>query len=166
MSDLTPARIRRAKGDLKISGLAYMAFGIWSILKVSIEMATGVLAPLNDDMFIEYGNTVIFISLIITMFLISGFILVLHFYIGFSALRFSKDPGSSRKFLYWAIIILVFYVIEIPYLIFSLIFLGDPSQDTTIASILLEITTGFILFDLIKSGFLLRKSIKESQKET
>lgn len=47
MSEITVANIRRAKGDLRISGLAYMAFGIWEILKVAIEIGTGIIYPLG-----------------------------------------------------------------------------------------------------------------------
>lgn len=166
MSDITPTRLRRARGDLKISGLAYMAFGIWSILKIAIELATGIVSPISLDMYAEYSSSIIFISLVIAMFIISGVILILHFYIGFSALRFVKNPRSSRKFLYTAIFILIFYLIEIPVLIFSVLFLNDPSQDTTIASVLLEITTAFVLFDLIRSGFMLSKAAKQGPEET
>ena len=99
MNGITVANIRRAKVDLKISGLAYMAFGIWEVLKVAIEIGTGIIDPFGFAGLDQYDVKVIFLTALITLFFLSAIILTLHFYVGFSSMRFSKDPTTSRHFL-------------------------------------------------------------------
>lgn len=166
MSEITVANIRRAKGDLRISGLAYMAFGIWEILKVAIEIGTGIIDPFGYAGLEQYDVKVVFLSALFSLFSISAIILALHFYVGFSSLRYSKDPTTSKRFLNLAMLLVLYYVVEIPYLFYTMFTLDQRVNDTTIASIMFELTSLFILINVISSGRILKKSVEKTSGET
>jgi hypothetical protein len=166
MSELTTARIRRAKGDLRISGLAYMAFGIWEILKVAIEIGTGIIDPFGYAGIDQYDTRIVFLTALFSLASISAIILIIHFYVGFSSLRFSKNPSTSKLFLILSVLLIVYYCIELPAMLYGAFNWDQRVDDTTIASVLFELTSIFILIDVIRSGWVLKKSVEESPKET
>lgn len=166
MNGITVANIRRAKGDLKISGLAYMAFGIWEVLKVAIEIGTGIIDPFGFAGLDQYDVKVIFLTALISLFFLSAIILTLHFYVGFSSMRFSKDPTTSRHFLNVSLLLTLYYCIELPFMLYGSFTLDQSVDDTTIASILFELTSIFILIDIIRSGRILKKSVGKEPGET
>ena len=166
MSEISVAKIRRAKGDLRISGLAYMAFGIWEVLKVAIEIGTGIIDPFGFAGLNQYDADVIFLSALIILVFLSAIILTLHFYVGFSSMRFSKDPTTSRHFLNVSLLLTLYYCIELPFMLYGSFTLDRSVDDTTIASILFELTSIFILTDIIRSGRILKKSVGKETGET
>ena len=143
-----------------------MAFGIWEILKVAIEIGTGIIDPFGYAGLDQYDVKVMFLTALITLVFLSAIILALHFYVGFSSMRFSKDPTTSRHFLNVSLFLTIYYCIELPAMLYGAFTLDQSVDDTTIASVLFEITSIFILIDIIRCGRILKKSTAKGSEET
>ncbi|MCR5201029.1 MAG: hypothetical protein K6C38_07935 [Saccharofermentans sp.] len=81
-------------------------------------------------------------------------------------MRFSKDPTTSRHFLNVSLILTIYYCIELPLMLYSSFTMDQSVDDTTIASILFELTSIFILIDIIRSGRIIKKSVGKETGET
>ena len=130
-----------------------MAIELWDIIKVLIEIiseggAKGIVGDIGVDediMAVLFYIFLIFFFAIITLF---------HTYIGLSATRFGTGKSRKKGFLVWAGIYAILTALQFPLLINDLITeLGsdDPvtTADTVFASILVELTLFFILFEMI-----------------
>ena len=63
-------------------------------------------------------------------------------------------------------LLVLYYVVEIPYLFYTMFTLDQRVNDTTIASIMFELTSLFILINVISSGRILKKSVEKASGET
>ncbi len=149
------AKLRRYEDDLNVSGTGVIIMGAWSVVRVLIELF------LNSKEYLNYGNEdpesamlniVVAIALIV---IISFVIMKVHLYIGLNAMRAAKGMEHKEGYFVAAIIIAVLSVL-------SLYTYKDQLQiieriDTTLASILVDITTIYIFIVVIVSSIRIKR---------
>ncbi len=153
MNDDVMAKIREYKKNLVITGYGFMAIELWDIIKFVIQIireggAKGVFADSDID---EGVLIVLFYFFLIAFFAI---ITLFHTYIGLSAARYGTGKSRKKGFLVWAGIYAILTALQFPMLISDLIAEINTEEevsmaDTMIASMLVELTLFFILFEMI-----------------
>ena len=160
MNELNDIRMRRYRNDLITGGAGYIFFGIWSVLKAAIQ-----LIYFSDDIYAEllaYDDTIPLyaykIALIVILAIASLIILLFHAYIGRSAIKFARESSRKKTFIVIAAILLLTSVYELIYIIWSRF--ADPNalgSDTSLAAILMQAATVYVLFDIMLKSVLLNK---------
>ena len=158
------ALIRKYRANIKISGRYYIFFGIWIILRIFMMLTMNrsfinyVFTP--DDLE-ELGHSGMILTYIILFVAIGVPVLLLHFFVGINAIRFSKGKTRNIIFLIVAAISLFFLIMGIPD------YFRAEVEDTGIASLLIDVTMVFLLLDMIYSSvrvaWLTRKQKKSKE---
>lgn len=155
------AEIRRHQTTLVCSGLAVIAFGLWSIVRAFLVLffnmasvraaaasqmpAEGVELPL--DTIITVTCIVIFVVLFLD--------LVIRSYVGFSAI--AEGNGKKKRIHY--------IVYSILFLVFSLggqlmLFISSAREELTVSvviSLLIEISSNIAFVEIIRSSLAIRR---------
>lgn len=165
MDEEIKAKIRKYRRNIEISGKVIIAFGLWAVLKFVIQFAldreklkTVLYIPDIDNalvMLISWGST-IFVLI---------FVFLLYYYIGRSAVRFAQGTKKGKAFLVIAFILSVLNIISIPNY-FNTGRGTTQNLDTIIASIMVDLTTSFMVFDMIVSAIRLSIVTKNRLKES
>ena len=154
--------LRKYEDDLYVSGTGVMIMGIWSVLKVVMELFFGGDIDFNidsEELFLRIAVWII-IGIFIAIFML--LILQLHFYIGVNASKAARGLKYKKGFFKAAVFMLVLTVMGLGAYPDKL---KDPeSIDTTIASILVDITTIYIFVILLISTVKIKK-LKEQIRE-
>ena len=154
------ALIRRYLNNIRISGVYYILFGVWTALKILIlstmnrKYAAEIFAGIDPDIE-EWIVKLVYAVLFLIMFFI---VMMVHLYVGLNALKFSKGKTKKKGFLIVSVFIIGIHILAI---ISSLDEIKDIS-DTVIASILLDLTAVYLLSDMIYSAVKV-KSIRKGQ---
>ena len=143
------ARLRKYEDDLNVSGTGVVVLGAWSIIRVFIEVFLGAKSSISFDDESPAFRVIAMIVVIAIMALISFIVMKIHLYIGLNAMRAAKGREHKKGYFVAAVIILILSVL-------SLITYGDSFQDlenidTTIASIIVDLTTIYIFVVVIIS---------------
>ncbi len=156
------AEIRRYEDDLNVSGTGVVILGAWNVIRVLFEMTMNAKEFFGLDEIDAFSDKVIQVVLMIGIIAIISFIIMkVHLYIGLNAMRAAKGKPYKKGYLTAAIIITVLSVL-------SLITYKDQIQDldnidTTIASILVDLTTIYIFIVVIVSSFRIKR-LKQQQE--
>ena len=152
------AKLRRYKNDLYVSGLGTILMGAWNIFKSILEI---ILIPEyslitdSDDpttKILMTGFTILIFAVVLAL------IMMIHFYVGFNAIKAAKDMDHKKGYIIMAAVLFVLTLAGFLYY-----YDDDPDDvDTTIASILVDITTLYILGAVMLSSFKIKK-MKELQ---
>lgn len=156
MDDGLVIKERRYKTDLKISGLGYVAFGIWSFIKFLIQVTADysvVFSQVEDADIYSPLFMGIMIAVCVVLFAI---IIPVYIFVGLSAVRYANDKKKLRFFPVIVIVLLIISFAEIPFYIDEIANL-DNLLMTNITSLLLQLTSMFVLFDMLRCVFGLRK---------
>ena len=158
------ARIKKYRANIKISGRYYIFFGIWIVLRIfmmltmKMDFVEQIFTP--EDL-AEVGHIGMIITYIILLILIGVPVLLIHFFVGINAIRFSKGKTRNIFFLIVAAISLSSLILGLP-----AYFTGEV-EDTIVATFLIDVTMIFLLFDMIYSSirvaWLTRKSGKRKE---
>ena len=149
------AKLRRYKNDLYVSGLGTILMGAWNIFKSIMEI---ILIPEyslitdSDDpttKILMTGFTILIFAVVLAL------VMMIHF---FNAIKAAKDMDHKKGYIIMAAVLFVLTLAS-----FFYYFEDDPDDvDTTIASILVDITTLYILGAVIVKSFKIKK-MKELQ---
>ncbi len=152
MNSESQIQLRRYTNNLRLDGWGYIFVGIWNVLKLVIVFS---MNSHEFDRFVDALDLVnadekmVIPVLSATLALISLVILVVHVTVGGAAIRYSKGERKRKGFMYMGIVILLITILGIP---------SDVMPDGTfkitstgIASVLVDLTACFILFDMILS---------------
>ena len=154
--------LRKYQDDLNVSGTGVIIMGAWSIVRAVIEMFIG-----TNKMDLDADDpTDMLISLIVTFLVVSilfSIIMMLHLYIGVNAIRASKGMDHKKGYLKATVFFLILSVA-------SLVLYRDDLQDiknidTTIAAILVDLTTIYIFIIVIVSSLKIRKIKEKTDRE-
>jgi hypothetical protein len=152
MNEDVMAKIREYRKNLVITGFGFMAIELWDIIKIVIQIISeGGPKGIFGDTDIDEGLMVFFFY----FFLIAFFavITLFHTYIGLSAARYGTGKSRKKGFLVWAGMYAILTALQFPLLISDLITELNSEEarmaDTMIASMLVELTLFFILFEMI-----------------
>ncbi len=150
------AELRRYEDDLNVSGTGVVILGAWSVIRVLFEMTMNAKEFFGLEEINALSDKVITVVAIIVVVAIISFIIIkVHLYIGLNAMRAAKGKPYKKGYVTAAIIVTVLSVL-------SLITYKDEVQnldniDTTIASILVDLTTIYIFTVVIGSSFRIKK---------
>ena len=158
------AKLRRYEDDLNVCGFGIILLGAWSALKLNIQILSHAKEILKLEQFVEYDGTILFLSFAIAMVLIVILSLLVwwpHFYIGRNAMKAAKGQPYKMGYVAWAVILLVLSVLGI-------LSYKDSIQDllnidTTIASLLVDLTTVYILGTIVVATRKIREIKSEKQ---
>jgi len=142
-------RLRRYKDDLYVSGQGILVMGIWSAIKFIMQiflMPNDDLKPDTDDPMLRVVYMAVVIILVAIIMLL---ILRLHFYIGLNAIRAAKGKRYKKGYYFAAIILLAITVLSMTG--YKDMFKKPENIDTTIASMLVDLTTIYIFVIVIIS---------------
>ncbi len=156
-------RLRKYQDDLNVSGTGVVLMGAWSIIRIFIElfMGTDNRIDFDADDPIEMLGRIIVTFIIVS--LLSFIILKVHLYIGLNAIRASKGMPFKKGYLKMTVF---FLLLSIAGLVTYWDELKDLNNiDTTIASMLVDLTTSYMFIMVINSTIKIRK-LEQETKET
>ncbi len=156
-------KIRKYRSSLSICGISVIALGLWAVIKTVFNM---VMNPLNIDSIPELKP---FAGLLnVFMFSVSAVILTielgLRVFVGLSAIFESR--GKTRKPVYIALAVIIagFIAYNVLPTIISMLRMRK-FLFTTIASLLLDISSFAVLAELISSSIRLKIALRRDKKE-
>ncbi|MCR5487789.1 MAG: hypothetical protein K6F35_09725 [Lachnospiraceae bacterium] len=157
------AKLRRVEDDLNVSGMGAVILGAWGILRAVIEILTetaeffdfGEVSPVEKKIY-----TALMLSFILGFLVLVSWV---HMHVGLNAMREARGKPYKKRYLIPAVI----YIIA---LIASLSLYGEDFQDedkldTTIASILVDLTTIYLFIIVVRSALKIRKIRRDMPKE-
>lgn len=152
MNDERHRQLRHYKKNMEVGGVAMLMFGIWSVIKMLIQSLLGEKPDFGLEVDREDLAIVkVFFILISLSFML--FVFFVYFRIGIGAIKYARGTGKSRRFLIWAVLVLVFTLFSIP-----LYFTGTieiETLDVSVASMLVDLTLIFVITDIIRSYYMI-----------
>ena len=140
------AKLRRYEDDLNVGGYGIIILGAWSVLKLIIQILSYYKEIGNLEEFVDYDKTLLFVAYVSVMaviVLLALAVFCVHLYIGRNAIKAAKGHTYKKGYYVWTVILLVFVVLGLYFYKDSI---RDLSKfDTTIASIIVDLTTIYIL---------------------
>ena len=150
--------LRRYEDDLHVSGLAVVILGAWSVLKLIMEVILEGQSVFKMD---EFGDDEKLIAMLVygviifIVVAISLLIFAFHFFIGMNASKAARGLPYKKGYYVCAIIMLVLSVLGIA--AYYEEFKNLEEIDTTIASLLVDLTTIYVFFVVVISTNKIRK---------
>ena len=163
MDDVVIIKERRLKTDLKISGLGYVAFGIWSFIKFLIQVTADYSVMFSSVSDVDIYSPLFMGILIAISAIVFAIVIPLYLYIGLSAMRYANGKKQLRIFPAIIVVLMIISVLEIPAYIEEILKLDNMLMANT-ASLLLQLTSIFVLFDMLRCTLGLRK-IRKARAE-
>lgn len=153
--DNNAALLRRYEDDLYVSGTGVLVLGLWGVLKAVLlsfseykDLYHFETGNPKDDFFVT-AFTVVFMGIV--LLLILGF----HAYIGINAMRAAKGKEYKKGYYTGAIILLILLVST--FYSYVEMFKDLVKIDTNIASVLVDLTTVYVLVMVIVSSNRIKK---------
>ena len=163
-------KIRRLKDHLAGSGKGYIFFGAWSVIK-TVMITT--MNRQNLDHYVKGSGfsdisdidpKLVFLAVVITFLLTFVFVFLFHLKIGTDAIKYSKGLKKRRGFLLLAILMIVINISGIPYYFPGGSIELDAAGDTSIASLLVDLTETFVLCDIIYCTLMIGKLLENESE--
>ncbi len=167
LNDPLEVKLRRCRSNLALGGAAYIVFGIWAVIKILAELT---MEPIVLEELLQISRDQGFGDEIIkpvyaVMFAIMFFVIIIvHLYIGFSAIRYSAGRKRSFFFLVYVAGLISFASNDIKSYLAKSIGKDFFTAETTIAAICADITMIFLLLDLIVCVIQIRALKKDIAK--
>lgn len=149
--------LRRYEDDLNVSGSGVIIMGIWENLRVIIQIFLGSDIADYLDISDPTGRIIGMIVFAVIFIVLMSSIVIIHLYIGLNAIKVSKGETYRKGYFAVAIIMLVFTVISMTG--YKDMFKSERTG-TFGASILVDLTTMYVLAIVIRSTYKIKK-IKE-----
>ncbi len=156
--------LRKNESILATSGVAVLAFAIWSIIKIVLYVAfspamSAVEADLTELQGIDEGTVLTILIVIIAVSLVD---VGIRIYVGLSARGESKGKKKTILYLILAIIIAIYSVLNI-------VSFFQPGYMESVADLIItlvvELTSLFAVIELIVSGIKVRSLRKKIAEE-
>ncbi|MCR4655466.1 MAG: hypothetical protein K5770_04455 [Lachnospiraceae bacterium] len=145
-------KLRRYEDDLNVGGLGIIILGAWDVLKVIMH---AIMTAKNDIDLKEFADDeramaiVVIIVIIAVILLMALLIFRIHIYIGMNASKAARGEPYKKGYYKGAVILLVLSVLSMFTYIEELKDLENI--DTTIASIIVDLTAIYILWVVVSS---------------
>ncbi len=162
-------KIRHLRDNLIHAGYGYIIFGIWSVIKLFMmsTMQKEYSGMLGDSSGVSPEDYPIAIAITVAAYLIMIiFTLGMHLWIGYGAVRYGKGTGHRKYYVVLSVIGIIMTLVLLP------LYFWNPSEgtpiipdDTTIASILVDITLVFVFLDMIVSTVRIDRLMKSTDPD-
>ena len=156
------ARLRRYEDDLYVSGIGSIIMGVWAVVKIIMEIFLGSADIIHLEAEDQTEKVIGIIISIVVVAALSYFVLRVHFYIGLNAMRAAQGKEYKKGYLTVTIVMMIIYILGM--YSYKTLFTSPDSTDTTIATVLVDLTTIYIFVIVIRSANLIKK-IKENMRE-
>ena len=171
MNSETEIKIRRHKNNLSIGGRGFIVFGIWSIIKTFMMLTMGdeFTVILDDPELADYDRTFSSILVIIIVVFYCVFILACHLVVGLNAIRYAK--GKKNRIRFYVFTCIVTLVNMQAFTLYPISFSNGLLElnDTSIVSLLVDLTITLVLFNLLYSAInidILKKRLQKEREES
>ncbi len=149
-------RLRRYEDDLHVSGTGVVILGAWSIIRILIELVLNTKDFIDLDEIDSVGAKAVTTALVLGLIAILSFIIMkVHLYIGLNAIKAAQGKPYKKGYVLAAIIFTVLSVLSL--IVYKDEFNDLTRIDTTIASILVDLTTIYLFIVVIVSSFKIKK---------
>ena len=144
-------KIRKLNHSLYIDGIGVILLGLWSVLKVGMNILAGEDIFGFDKYAIADENYQLVVLLTYFFMAISiALILGLHWYVGRRAMDIGKNGSKKRFFLIPTGLVCLINIVFLPLSILALTD-EEKSIDTAVVTLCLDILFAFLLLDIIIS---------------
>lgn len=161
ISEQTKADIRKYRKNMEIGGATLIIMGVWSVLRfiITFLLGTADIAEMLETSAEDFESYKwIYICMIVLIYTVFFFI---YYRAGVNSIRFARGRSGSKRHLVPVTVILILTVLCVP-LYFASGF-SVENIDTVIASLAIDLTTCFILADIIYCSVRLDNIRKETQ---
>ena len=150
-------KVLKLRSNLKISGIAIIALGIWDVIKTIINAFLRKTSEESDD------SVILLIMMIIIMAIVIIISIGLRIFIGYNAI--SEGLGKKKSIFYVVLSFfpLVMNILDCFYYFSSPIV--DDYLSTIIVSLIIELTSVFVFINMIISAIRIRGLNNKIQKE-
>jgi len=148
-------RLRKYEDDLNAGGMGVIVLCLWSVLKILVQifLETKESVDLSDTE--PWMRVVVYIVVMLFLALILSGIFLVHLYIGLNAMRAAKSKEYKKGYFIAAVILLILAIISL-YSYKSR--LQDTEHlDTTIASIIVDLTSIYVFALVVCSTLKIRR---------
>ncbi|MCR4596256.1 MAG: hypothetical protein K5673_05695 [Lachnospiraceae bacterium] len=162
-------KLRHMRDNLVHAGYGYIIFGIWSVLKLFMmsTMQKEYSGLLSDSIGSSTGDYFLAIAITAAAYLVMiVFTLGIHLWIGYGAVRYGRGTGRKKSYVVMSAIGIIITLALLPF------YFWNPSSgealipdDTTIASVLVDITLVFVFLDMILSTVGIDRLTKSSGQD-
>ena len=152
MNEKTQIDLRRYQSNLALSGMAYIAFGIWSVIRLIIQFALTDLKMNPESLEMLSGSTALFAAFAVIVVFIVINLTGIQIIIGFKAIKYARNLGGSVILPIVTAFLVLLHIFDIVYIFMAIFDTKQDGTDTSIAAILIEITTLIIVFDMMWSS--------------
>lgn len=151
------AKLKRCENDLYVAGMGVIIFGAWDVAKVLIEVLLGEDGIPNmvagEELKVQIMGWILVLGMVTVLSVVA---MAVSLYVGLNAQRAARGRAYKKGYFVVAIIMLVLSVL-------ALITYKDTAQhmeniDTTIASLIVDLTGIYVYIMLIRSTIQIRKS--------
>ena len=153
--DNNAALLRRYEDDLYVSGTGVLIMGLWGVIKAVLLS----FSEYKDLYHVETGDPKndLFVTVFTVIFMAVILILILwfHAYVGLNAMRAAKGKKYKKGYYTGAIILLILLVST--FYSYVEMFKDLVKIDTNIASVLVDLTTVYVLVMVIVSSNRIKK---------
>lgn len=157
------AELRKYEDDLYVSGMGLIVMGLWGVVKATLGIFWGAESTVSFEADSALSKAVLIIIMVIIVAVMSALILYYHFYIGLNAIRASKGQPYKKGYMAGTCIMLLLNLISLFY--YKDKFTDMKNIDTTIASLLVDMTTAYVCLSVIITTYKVRKYRKENPRE-
>ena len=147
------ALLRRHEDNLNVCGMGVIILGAWDILKVIMQVLLEAKDIFKFDLEVTEEERAIAVGVVIAivaiLILLCILIFLFHVYIGRNAMKNARGLPYKKGYFVWAVILLVLSIT-------GMLFYADEIKEaeaieTVIASIIVDLTSIFILANLVIS---------------
>lgn len=163
-------QLRRHQDNLNVCGLGFIILGAWSIIKVFMEILVESqenenfsFITLETDPTDKRAAIMAVVIIVVLVLIVSGLIFGAHFYIGHNACKAAKGEPYKKGYFGMAIFWLVLCIIGL--CTYADAFTETQDIDITIASLLVDLTTIYILGVIVSSTVKIRKINEKLSQE-
>ena len=148
-------KIRKYRDDLNVCGLSVIVLGVWSVVKAIIELFTEFKNDLNLEADTEAEKIFGVILVVLIFGGIAALIMWLHLYVGLNAMKAARSQSHKKGYFGVCIFLCVLTVASLGTYLEEFKDLGKI--DTTLAALLVDLTTIYIFTVIIISTYKMRK---------
>ena len=161
------ALLRRHEDNLNVCGMGVIILGAWDVLKVIMQAFMEAKDIFQFDLEVtddeKAVTLLVVIAIVAILILLSALIFLFHIYIGRNAMKNAKRQPYKKGYFVWAVILLVLSVLGM------LTYVDEIKEtenlETTIASIIVDLTTIYILVNLVISTQKIKQIRAEQTQE-
>ncbi len=161
--------LRHYSRNLEMAGREYILFGVWYVIRIFMSIT------MNGERWQEFVSTFdieglssfeLKIIYAVVFLIFAAVVIVLHFFIGRSAVGYSRGKKKGKGFIIIGVFMIISLLTGIPGYFVDENGAPVPFDTTILASILVDLTIAFLFFDMIYSTIMIdrcRRRIKEQE---